>query len=59
MKGDISGTRDGVPWPKRGEVAEVSAEEGAALIAQNMAEVVAELPQAEKRPAAKKAEKRA
>ena len=60
MKGDISGTRDGRPWPKRGEVAEVSDAEGALLCAQGMAEPVAEAPaeRVEKRPVAKRAEKR-
>lgn len=42
MKVDVSGARDGRPWPRRGEVADVSDGEGAALCASGMAEPVAE-----------------
>jgi hypothetical protein len=40
MKVDISGTRDGRPWPQRGEVVEVADQEGADLCAAKMAEPV-------------------
>lgn len=37
MLADISGTRDGADWPKRGEVADFPAEEAADLIAAGIA----------------------
>lgn len=37
IKGDISGSRDGVPWPKRGETMELPDDEGAALCASGLA----------------------
>jgi hypothetical protein len=37
MIADVSGTRDGVDWPKRGELLEVPAAEGADLVAANLA----------------------
>jgi hypothetical protein len=40
MKTDVSGSRDGQPWPKRGETMEVSDAEGADLCASGMAEPV-------------------
>jgi len=41
IKGDMSGTRDGQPWPTRGEEIDLPDDEGAALCAQGMAEPVA------------------
>lgn len=58
MKVGVSGTHDGIDWPPRGGVAEVSDVEGADLCARGLAEPVAEQPKPEKRPAAKKPEKR-
>jgi hypothetical protein len=37
IKGDISGSRDGVPWPKRGETMELPDDEGTALCASGLA----------------------
>jgi hypothetical protein len=37
IKGDISGSRDSVPWPKRGETMELPDDEGAALCASGLA----------------------
>ncbi|MFI1767517.1 hypothetical protein ACH41H_36470 [Streptomyces sp. NPDC020800] len=37
IRGDISGSRDGVPWPKRGEVMELPDDEGAQLCASGLA----------------------
>jgi hypothetical protein len=42
MKTEVSGSRDGQPWPKRGETFEVSDSEGAELCASGMAEPVAD-----------------
>jgi hypothetical protein len=42
MKTDVSGSRDGQAWPKRGETFEVSDAEGADLCASGMAEPVAD-----------------
>lgn len=42
MKVDVSGTRDGQPWPRHGEVVEVDDTEGASLCNAGMAEPVAE-----------------
>jgi hypothetical protein len=58
MKVGVSGTHDGVDWPPKGGVAEVSDVEGADLCARGLAEAVVE-DRVEKRPAAKRAEKRA
>lgn len=58
MKVGVSGTHDGVDWPPRGGVADVSDAEGADLCDRGLAEPVAE-DRVEKRPAAKRAEKRA
>ncbi len=41
LKADISGDRDGRPWPARGEEIEVPDEEGASLCANDLAEPVA------------------
>lgn len=46
MKVAVSGTRNGVPWPACGEVAEVSDVEGADLCAAGLADPVAEPPAA-------------
>lgn len=40
IKGDISGSRNGVPWPKRGETMELSDDEGAQLCASGLASPV-------------------
>lgn len=37
LKGDMSGTRDGVPWPCRGEEIDLPDDEGVALCAAGMA----------------------
>ena len=60
MKVQVSGVRDGVKWPDIGGELVVSDREGADLCAQGYAEPVAEAPveRVEKRPAAKRAEKR-
>jgi hypothetical protein len=41
LKSDVSGTRDGQPWPARGEEVDLPDDEGAALCAAGMAEPVA------------------
>lgn len=41
MKADISGSRNGQPWPRRGVTVEVPDEEGADLCAAGLAEPVA------------------
>lgn len=58
MKVGISGTHDGLDWPARGGVADVSDIEGADLCERGLAEPVVE-DHVEKRPAGKRAEKRA
>jgi hypothetical protein len=42
MRVDISGTRNGVDWPRRGEVVEVDDAEGAHMCANGQAEPVVE-----------------
>lgn len=42
MKADVSGTRNGRPWPVRGEVVEVGDQEGADLCAAGIAVPVAD-----------------
>lgn len=42
MKIDVSGSRDGEPWPKRGEAFEVADAEGADLCASGLATPVVE-----------------
>lgn len=42
MKADISGVRDGHPWPRRGETVEVPDHQGADLCASGLAEPVAD-----------------
>lgn len=42
MKTTVSGSRDGVPWPPRGETVELPDDEAAALCASGMAEPVAD-----------------
>jgi len=37
IRGDISGSRNGVPWPKRGETMELPDDEGAQLCASGLA----------------------
>ena len=41
MKVDISGTRNGEPWPARGETIDLPTDEAQSLIDSNMAEAVA------------------
>lgn len=38
LKGQISGTRNGKPWPKPGDTIDLPADEADSLIAQGMAE---------------------
>lgn len=59
MRVDVSGTRNGRRWPRRGQVAEVPDAEGAKLCAVGLAEPVAERKQAETTvaPAAEKSER--
>lgn len=42
MKVEMSGTRNGAPWPPRGETVEVGDVEGADMCAAGLAEPVAE-----------------
>lgn len=42
IKGDISGSRDGAPWPKRGETMELPDDEAAAMCASGLAAPVAD-----------------
>ena len=42
MKATLSGTRNGAPWPARGEELDVPDEEGALLCANDLAEPVAQ-----------------
>lgn len=53
MKVDVSGFRDGSPWPGKGGEIVVPDVEGAELCAQGMAEPVAEVPKAESASAPK------
>lgn len=59
MKGEISGARNGKPWPPRGEVIEVGDAEGASLCATGMAEPVSDTESDVERAVAPEAEKRA
>jgi hypothetical protein len=59
MKEQILGTRDGVRWPAPGGEVTLPDYEGAKLCAAGSAEPVAEPTKTEKRPAAKRTEKRA
>ena len=54
---DVSGTRDGETWPRRGAELTVPDAEGADLCSQGLAEVVAE-PAKPQKATARKAEKR-
>lgn len=58
IQGDISGSRDGVPWPKRGETMELPDDEGASLCASGLAAPVAESDDVEKAVPADDSEKR-
>ena len=60
MKTQITGTRDGVRWPAPGGVVDLPSREAAKLVDAGFAEAVAEAPveRSERRPAAKRAEKR-
>lgn len=58
MKVQIGGSRNDKAWPAVGEEMTVPDAEGADLCAQGFAEPVAAVKASEKRPAAKKAEKR-
>ena len=57
----IEGTRNGLRWPEAGTVVDLGDGEAVDLCSIGLAEPVAEAPvvRAEKRPAVKKAEKRA
>lgn len=46
MKVEMSGTRNGEPWPKRGEVAELPTAEAAHLVGAGIAEQVPDEPPA-------------
>lgn len=59
MKVGVSGTRNGQPWPARGETLDLPDDEGAQMCASGMAEPVAEHDKAEKAVPAETAEKRA
>ena len=48
MKVDVSGVRDGKPWPGRGEALDVPDDEGAGLCAAGLAEPVAAKDEPEK-----------
>lgn len=54
----LAGTLDGHRYPPKGEVFDVPDVVGVKLCEKGYAEPVAEQPQTEKRPAAKRAEKR-
>jgi len=41
MKVDISGTRNGEPWPARGEIIDLPTDEAQSLIDSDMAETIA------------------
>lgn len=58
MRVEITGTRDGIEWPGIGAEIVVPDDEGAHLCSVGMAEPIAEPAKAEKRPAAKRVEKR-
>lgn len=58
MNTRIEGTRNGVRWPEAGGEVDLPSGEAADLISQGLAAPVVE-ERTEKRPAAKKAEKRA
>jgi hypothetical protein len=53
LKVDLTGTRNGVDWPARGEEFEVPDEEGRELCASGIAEPVKEDPKTEKATAPK------
>ena len=57
MKADVSGSRNGEPWPPRGSTLELPDEEGASLCAAGIAEPVSE-DKVEKAVPAEDAEKR-
>jgi hypothetical protein len=54
MNVDMSGTRNGRPWPKRGEIADLPSGEAMRLCASGIAEEVAE-PETRKAPPAETA----
>jgi hypothetical protein len=51
MRIEVSGSRDGQPWPKRGETIEVSDIEGAGLCASGLAQPIAVTDDVETRTA--------
>lgn len=59
MTVDVSGSRDGQPWPKRGETLDTSDIEGAALCASGLADPVAKSDDVEKAVPADDSENRA
>lgn len=58
MKEQLTGSRNGKPWPAPGETIEVFDSEAVDLINSRVAEAVTEQPKPEKRPTAKRAETR-
>ena len=54
---DVSGTRDGVAWPKRGGEIDLPADEAQAMASQGQAEIVA-APEKPERAVARKPETR-
>jgi len=48
LKVDVSGSRDGQPWPRRGSLVDLPDQEAADLCAAGLAEPVASRPKAEK-----------
>lgn len=59
MTGTVSGSRNGVDWPARGEELELPDDEGALLCQSGIAEPVADREKPATRPARGKAETRA
>lgn len=56
---ELSGARNGQPWPGRGEVVDLPADEAQELVVSRIAEPVAEEPQPETATVADASEKRA
>jgi len=59
LKVELSGTRDGVPWPPRGEAVDLPDAEAADLCAAGMADPVAERPVEKAVPPAEDVQERA
>lgn len=58
MKTDVSGNRDGQPWPKRGEVVDLPDDEATEMCETGMAEPASKDDDVETRPDDRPAEKR-